>query len=238
MRGAGMRVATAALATLLAAGCATAQADALQRKERSEARLRSLGVPVLETLPRIEAESEVRVRTAQEVARRSLVLFAVAEVGLGAPRDSVVASLRRTGLWDSASPTERRFLMAPSPPRQAVIDASWRFEALWPLLWSLGHVEALDVPRKVIDVQRVERLLLPSLADPRKFVGEARLRPVPEILDETDLVYRTHWAVRQAGIDGEEPPAGLHPGVVVERHYALNWLTYYAEEWDDITTDT
>ena len=42
-----------------------------------------------------------------------------------------------------------------------------------------------------------------------------------------------------ARISGRQPPAGLDPGVVYERHYALNWLIRYSDqEWDDISTDT
>jgi hypothetical protein len=37
----------------------------------------------------------------------------------------------------------------------------------------------------------------------------------------------------------QSPPAGLHPGVLYERHYALNWLIGYCDqEWDEVTTDT
>ena len=36
-----------------------------------------------------------------------------------------------------------------------------------------------------------------------------------------------------------EPAAGLEPGVVYERHYALNWLTKYGDVgWDNVPTDT
>ena len=53
-----------------------------------------------------------------------------------------------------------------------------------------------------------------------------------------DRIYRYHWAVRDARIRGESVD-GLDAGVVVERHYALNWLIGYLDQaWDDITTDT
>ncbi len=70
-------------------------------------------------------------------------------------------------------------------------------------------------------------------------MAQAKLRPQAELLDAADLIYRTHWAVRQARLDGEPSPAGLDPGVVHERHYALNWLIGYAgQAWDDMSTDT
>ena len=67
----------------------------------------------------------------------------------------------------------------------------------------------------------------------------ARLRPPAELLDAADLLYRYHWAVRDARIDGRPAPVGLDPSVVVEWHYALNWLIGYGDAaWDEITTDT
>jgi hypothetical protein len=63
------------------------------------------------------------------------------------------------------------------------------------------------------------------------------LRPVSEILDMADLIYRLHWASRDAYLNKKDPPAKLNEGIIEERHYAINWITCL-EEWDDITTDT
>lgn len=42
-----------------------------------------------------------------------------------------------------------------------------------------------------------------------------------------------------ARVGGKPAPKGLHPGIVYERHYALNWLIGYAGlGWDDLRTDT
>ncbi|AZR28727.1 hypothetical protein A11M_0100350 [Xanthomonas vasicola pv. vasculorum NCPPB 895] len=50
---------------------------------------------------------------------------------------------------------------------------------------------------------------------------------------------RLHWAVRQAGHSGQPVPAGIVPGVVYERHYALNWLLHFEDaEWDEVDTPT
>ena len=65
------------------------------------------------------------------------------------------------------------------------------------------------------------------------------MRPASEILDALDLHYRLHWATTSARTKGEPAPAGLEPGVVFERHYALNWLTCFQDaEWDDVDTPT
>jgi len=219
-------------------GTAEGRDDSAARKLRSEEKLLALGIPINHFLPRIEGESEARIRDADAVARRALALYAVVKAANGAPREAVAASLRRSGLWAETSPAERDFLEDPAPPEQARIDGQWRVEAIWPLLWALGHADSLDVPRVTRHVAEVERVLGPHLEAPDAFARGARLRSAREILDEADLIYRMHWATREAGLHGLPPPAGLHPGVVEERHYALNWLTFYAEDWDDVGTDT
>jgi hypothetical protein len=73
----------------------------------------------------------------------------------------------------------------------------------------------------------------------KELLSKSGIRGKMEILDEADLIYRYHWATRGAELKGKSPPAGLDPGVVYERHYALNWLIgYMGQEWDDVSTDT
>jgi len=43
---------------------------------------------------------------------------------------------------------------------------------------------------------------------------------------------------RDARINNRSMDA-INPGVALERHHALNWLTTYCDQdWDDVTTDT
>lgn len=58
-----------------------------------------------------------------------------------------------------------------------------------------------------------------------------------DILDVSDLTYRLHWATRNAELNNSQTIA-LNSGIVSGRHYAINWVTFYADSWDDVTTDT
>lgn len=51
-----------------------------QRKKETEKLLRSLNIPYIDHLPLIEEESEVKVRTAKEIAERILILVYLAYV--------------------------------------------------------------------------------------------------------------------------------------------------------------
>ncbi|HKO94988.1 MAG TPA: DUF4272 domain-containing protein, partial [Polyangiaceae bacterium] len=76
-------------------------------------------------------------------------------------------------------------------------------------------------------------------ADSERLIRDAKLRATPVLLDALDLHFRLHWAVRQARQDDSEPPAQLDPGVVMERHHGLNWLTgFHGADWDDVDTPT
>ena len=71
-------------------------------------------------------------------------------------------------------------------------------------------------------------------------LGFGEIRDRQEILDEADLTLRYDWACVDARVKGEETPASLDGGVVMERHYAFNWLIGASDgaEWDEIQPTT
>ena len=211
--------------------------DGLTRKQRTEAKLKSVGVPVNDWLPRTTDESEVGLRPAREVARRIMALCAVGAVASGLPRTEVDGWLEAEGLWSALSPLEAEFLRADNPSPEEEAAFSWRLEAMWPLLWCLGLVRELGWPGDECDVRHMISLI-PEFGEPTgPFVERAALRPLPEILDESDLIFRIHWAVREQQLKRRAPLPGLHPAVVYQRHYALNWVTG-DEPWDEVNTST
>jgi uncharacterized protein DUF4272 len=210
--------------------------SALERKARSEARLQALGIPFIPHLPPVPGDEEALLQPPTEVARRAVALLAVALRGEGLEQPVVLSILRNTGLWDACSPAEQAFLTDPHPDRQALVNAAWRYEALAVMLWALGHLE-LRPPAAICDVAGIAGFMKEYGLE--ELVAKAQLRPLPQILEELDFTYRCHWAVVDARASGRPAPGGLDPGVVFERHYALNWLTVHGdEEWDDVTTDT
>ncbi|HAS54894.1 MAG TPA: DUF4272 domain-containing protein [Nitrospiraceae bacterium] len=222
--------------TLLPMG-AYGMESAEARKIKTEKYLKSKKVPFNKDLPLIEDAKSVKIRSAQDVARRAIVLYNITALGFGIEKQKVVETLKKSGVWDSMAPSEKEFVEAAKPTKQQTINATWRVEALWTLLWALGKVESLDFPIAPCDPQRIHGLM-PNPEEAKGFIASAKLRNIEAILDETDKIYRIHWAVRDAQLNKKTVPAKLDSGVVVERHYALNWLIWYADEWDEITTDT
>lgn len=212
--------------------------SAKSRKSASERLLKSKHVPINPRLPLVEDLNEASFRTPESVARRVIVLYNVTARGFGLDYATVLYNVKTAGVWENLSPNERIFIEQAHPSRKQIINATWRVEALWVLLWSLGLIDELAFPTKQAITQFIPRLI-PEPGDSLSFIAAALLRNKEAILDETDLIYRLHWAVRDAQLNGEPIPAGIDTDVVQERHHALNWLTCYGyDEWDEVATDT
>jgi hypothetical protein len=211
--------------------------EAQARKARSIAVLKKEAVPFIDHLPVIETETEAKRRTTKEVAERALALVIVAVKGEGLKKKELDEIIKRYAIADAFSPKERKFIESVKPSRHDKIQFTWRYECYWVMLWALGFVKRLLRPEAICDVPEAVAILRDLGRE--KFFKKAKLRPAREILDAADLIYRYHWATTEARISNQAPPAGLDPGVIVERHYALNWLIGYSDQdWDDVTTDT
>jgi len=216
-------------------------ADAVERKDRTEALLGSLGVRVPKSLPPVVAEVEVELRAPREVASRCLALFAcvLRAESLASKKEIPVSELRRRMplAFDAMSPKERAFFGATPPADQDVVNHLWRYEALATLAWAVGLTGPLPSATTVCDVPALAKLMF--AANDAAFLDRARLGATRYLLDALDLHFRLHWATTDARIKGAAPPAGLEPSVVLERHYALNWLTRFEDaDWDDVETPT
>ncbi|MCP3037160.1 MULTISPECIES: DUF4272 domain-containing protein [Xanthomonas] len=216
--------------------------DALQRRAQQLSVLAAQGIRVPPSLPPVPGEAEARVRDAAVVSRRMLALFAVAlraeilAAGDTPPSLDEVET-RLPGVADALSPQERAFFAQPAPDAQALANFGWRYESLAVLQWALGLADTLPEPNALCDVPLIAQRALDN-AQAAERPTPAR-RPLAELLDTLDRHLRLHWAVRQAGQSGQPVPAGIVPGVVYERHYALNWLLHFEDaEWDEVDTPT
>jgi len=203
---------------------------------RSEGILHRDGVRINQHLPVIETR-EARLRSTQEVAYRTLALLAVALKGEGLEQQLVETLVGRYDLAPYFTPKESVFIRSAAPSQIDRTQFSWRYEAAWVLLWALGYLEELGKPSTICDVPKAGTIMHERTT--AQFVSDAKLRSLEQVLDEADLIYRYDWAVVDARVNDTPSPAGLEPGVVQERHYALNWLIgYMDQDWDDVSTDT
>lgn len=211
--------------------------EQLARKGRSSRILTDLGVPQSPRLPVIAAEAQTLRRTSDEVAKRALALMIVAVKGETRDQSLTENVIAQYGAMEVFTPAEWAFIRDPNPPEQRYVEMTWRYEGAYVLLWATGFFDELARADQIVDASVLGNLFF-ELGTEGLLAG-ARLRPQAELLDMADLAYRMDWAVTEASINNRPPPAGLHPGIVYERHYALNWLYGYAGlSWDDMRTDT
>jgi hypothetical protein len=207
------------------------------RKARSIAILRREGVPYIEHLPLIEGEDEITRRPDEDVAIRALALSVVAVKAESLDQALMEELIARFRLAGAFTLEEQAFIANPQPSTRERNKFGWRYECLWVLLWALGFAEKLGRPDHIMDASQGVGIIKRLGRD--GFLAQARLRPAAELLDAADLIYRYDWAVVNARLKRRSPPAGLNPDVVVEWHYALNWLIgYRGQEWDEVSTGT
>lgn len=179
------------------------------------------------------------IRDSKSCAQRCVVLYGVVSAGHGEDKNRIISWLKDEGLWSLVSKEEKKFLKSKTPTEQHRVNATWRIEALHPLLWALGKVPTASNLRDMCDVEAIQSICDFYLNDTKAFIASASLRDEGEIDDLNEQIYESHWKVRDAEINGKPIPDKLNPGVIRERHYAINWLTgYCGQEWDDVTTDT
>lgn len=224
-----------------------AQAD-VERRLRSIALLEEKHVPYMEYLRSEALESEARLRSRKEMVQRAAALFAVAvysEVMLsgGSGREEALFYFNKMEqlyeVESYLSPAEAAYIDNPDPEEQECILFGWRYECAGVLLWAAGVVDDLPYPSEIIDV--------PVLADifwQHKGIGgllsKGFSRSQSEILDAADITLRYDWACVEARVHGKEAPASLNGDVVMERHYAFNWIigANGGADWDDIQPNT
>lgn len=226
------------------------------RRLRSIAAVTSRGIPSTDWLPVIVPQAEARIPSKQAVAERLFAMFAVCvHCEARQSGESWKEAQKYTRRMDEISggrlstmltPQETTFLatkpsfLADKKLDQAALNKfGWRYECCHVLMWALGLIDELGYPDHICDVSSMGQVIWrqASLAD---FVKAVELRPVDELLDTADLVLRFDWACVDARIHQQASPAGLNSEVVVEWHYAFNWLTGANGDagWDDISPDT
>lgn len=180
------------------------------------------------------------VRPAEEVAKRSLALFAAVGCAIGAPRQEIATWLTQNELWSVLTEAEVRFLSAEQADQRDRINFSWQSERLMVLLWSLNKVEELPPATEQCDTSVFQDILPPyAPTDVSQFIGGAKLRSDDELIDMADTLLDLHWHARDGKINNRPPRKPVDIEIIQERHHAMNWVIgYRALSWDEVTTDT
>ena len=221
----------------------------IARRERSIAVLKEKGIPYFPPLRSAVTESEAKPRPPEEIARRLFAMFGVCAYcetrGSGETWDETQKYLRKIndilggGLYSALTAEEKAFLAVKDPEQHDLGKFGWRYECCHVLMWALGISEELGYPSQICDVSAQGKIIWRqnNLAD---FLKKTKPRTKKELLDAADLILRYDWACVDARVKGKMSPAELNGEVVVEWHYAFNWLIGACDnaDWDDIKANT
>lgn len=214
--------------------------DQIERKRKNIEFITNLGVPTIDHLPFVESENEVELRNSKEIASRAVILAIINLVAFSnISEQGAKGIISKYSLDQYVTLDELDFLN--NPTDELKNQMSWKCEAIWTLCWALGIVENLGQANVLADLDQIgsEKYPISQGVDPNDFIKKEHLiRSKKEILDQNDLYYRLNWACVNERLKGNEL-TDVHPGVVYERQYALNWLVNYMDqEWDEVTCDT
>lgn len=222
------------------------------RKEASELQLHKRGIRINVQLHVIEADEEVRLRTSEEVASRLIALWAVSQAALSGDRHATYAFLQAHNLTSLLSAQEFAFLTQDTASEALQQQCLERLHAFHFLAWCAGLLDKIDLSPKPIATEKILQHF-PSIHAIHDDTGESStpahllallanlgLRRKTEIMDWADLLYRLHWAVRHATLNGKPSPGNIDATMVREWHQAVNWICNYDDEnnWDAVSTET
>lgn len=218
--------------------------EAEARKARSIAYLKKHQIPYIEHLPLIETEAEAQLKSREEIARRAVCCLITIQHAYDRLQKREIANsqqyflryLQRWNLTDYLTSDEWQIFRGEAE-QNMLMAFTWKYEAYWVLAWALGLVDELAYPANFCDADQAIAFVSPH-QEYAAFLATTKRRSGAEILDQTDLIYRLHWACVEARLQAAEMPSGLNPDVVLERHMALNWLVGYDDDWDNVSTDT
>jgi len=214
--------------------------DQLIRKAQTEKVLVSKSIKINKNLPCIESELQVVIRKPKEIAQRVSILAVTNLVAFNSiSAEDAIDYLKKYNLWNFVTPNEKEFLADPTDDKKN--HETWKCEGIWTLMWALNKVEALGFPNELCNLSTIpaEEYPVDENKDPNTFIDSiVSIRSIKDILDANDLYYRLEWACVDARINGRQIQE-VHPSVVYERHYALNWLIHYMDQdWDDVSCDS
>ena len=209
--------------------------SAESRKQRSMKILAEKKLKPNASLPNISADEETNLRDAKHVAKRAICLMAIAAHAEQAPDFDAMKFIKDHQAIEVLSASEKAFVENDKLTARERSIMTWRYEALWALLWSLDKVDKIGFPDKQCDAKVAIGVVLEG-AD--ALVKNAKFRDKAEILDQADLLYRCYWLTRDATSKGTQVQ-GISGSVVYERLYALNWLIRYMKtDWDNVVVDS
>lgn len=198
-----------------------------ERRERSNKKIKKLGIACMEQLPMLESSDEVKLKSLDEMCKRAIACLLAIQVACDInsgndyeeSKEIISELLKKYNVEDSMIAKEKS-LFDNEFTTQDVVDVAWTYEAYWSVVWALGLINDIEMPDDICDCQKAITLVI-QCESFDEFKAKCHLRSTEKILDMLDLYYRYHWACEEKRIHPETPIGPLSPEVVAERRRGL-----------------
>jgi uncharacterized protein DUF4272 len=191
--------------------------------------LSSISIEVPDHLPLIEDLNEVNPQTTQSIASRLLAILYVMGLGYEADRKYILDLLNTYNLMPHISSYENSLLRKAVLSEQDQVNMTWLDESAHALAWCLGLLE-LD-PSVPCDLDYLMEIT-PFNKSPEDFLAKVKIRPIRDIQEQSDLLYRLHWYAKN------NADSKISKSIIYERRKAIDWAYGVEEDWDNIPMDT
>jgi len=191
-------------------------------------------VPYISQLPLVDKQPVEQWKTAQEIARRLVILYALTGLSHDADPKKLLTWIESESLDDEILDCEQQYFVERNLSNQDIARLSWNRESLFALVWCLGLQNDLPFPDQEANLSPVFAKIPPAVSV-SKFVAQAKRIEHRRILQEADLYYCYHWSIRHPEI--WDRPISLSLDVVLERRRALDWVIG-GERFDEVALDT
>ena len=203
--------------------------DPFAIKKKSEEIILKAGGKILDWLPTIDLTSP---RPLSEIIDRALVLNAMYQLCLKAPKNVIANWLLENDLIDNLSPDEYSILARYDDPitQNEMNFIYWLIEALWALVWVTKLIKNLPFDKAVGNELASLSPNLQLGEDGAKYLNRMQLRSFSELYEMRDLYYRLHWWVHHHQND---VPNDFFVRILIRRK-ALEWVLDCETDWDDV----
>ncbi|MDF1758637.1 MAG: DUF4272 domain-containing protein [Legionellaceae bacterium] len=209
----------------------TENIDAKAIKTRSEKIILNFGGEVLDWLPTIEY-TEARTKT--DVINRALIMNALYQIHIGAPKPYINNWINKNGLTSYLTSRELAILTSERElADEEHFELHLSLEALWAISWATNLIDTLPFDQEVGSELASLSPNLQLNEDGFKYTNNMNLRSKKTIYEMLDLYYRLHWWVNNALIAGKST-GDISFGVIRERRKALEWILNKNTTWDNI----
>jgi len=204
--------------------------DPQEVKKRSEKIILNAGGEILSWLPTLDIPKP---RSQNEIINRALVLNAIYQLHLKAPKYYIADWIEEHFLISSITPQETIILSSPNElTEEEHYKLFWSLESLWAIAWATSLIPELPFNQLLGNLAAISpNLQLNEGAD--KYATNMQLRSTETIYEMLDLYYRLHWWVHTSK-NMNKPTGDIQLEVITARRKALEWILDNTAEWDRV----